>query len=400
MANSQPRILFLSHSASRNGATILLLHLLRWLKTQVNWEFEVIVNGRGVLLDEFKSICKTSIWRSPASLLDVFPQNLKLSLQPHLKILETLYMKALLSGRRYDLVYANTGATWHQVNILSNSTPALLWHIHELGYGLRLSIGEDRINQVFKDITKFVAVSNSVRDTLSREFNVPYDKINLIHGFVQLPGLTSAEYKSRRELIRIKLGWPLDVFVVGGCGSLGWRKGTDLFLQIAQIVTQANDYENVRFLWVGGGEQDKESLEFDHDIRVLGLQERCQRIINTEQVSDYYCAMDVFALPSREDPFPLVMLEAGSYSMPIICFADSGGGSEFIGDDSGLIAPYLDIITFATHVKTLHDNPDFLARIGKSAFEKVELHFTIECQGQKLLQSIESCLVSVKETTP
>jgi glycosyltransferase involved in cell wall biosynthesis len=396
MANSPTRILFLCHSASLNGATILLLHLLRWLKTRVDWEIEVLINGRGPLLDEFKSICKTTIWRSPASLLSELPQDWKRSLQPCLKTLEALYMKALLSGRRYDLIYANTGATWQQVSILSKYAPALLWHIHELEYGLRLSIGEDRIKHAFKDITKFVAVSNSVRDTLLLKFNVPADKIDIVHGFVQLSDLASEEHQSRRQQVRIKQGWPQDTFVVGGCGSLGWRKGTDLFLQIAHIVSRTKGYEKVRFLWVGGGNQDKESLEFDHDVRALGLQEYCRRIITTEEISDYYCAMDVFALTSREDPFPLVMLEAGAYNVPTVCFADSGGGSEFIGDDADLIAPYLDIVTFSAHIMKLHDEPDCRAQFGKSALEKVRAHYTVECQGSKLQQSIESCLAGVE----
>jgi glycosyltransferase involved in cell wall biosynthesis len=399
MANSPTRILFLCHSASLNGATILLLHLVRWLKTKVDWEIEVLVNGRGPLLDEFKSTCRTTVWRSPASLLNVLPKNWQNSLQAYQKPLEALYMKALLSGRSYDLIYANTGATWQQVSILSKDAPALLWHIHELEYGLRLSVGEERINHVFKDIAKFVAVSNSVRDTLSREFKVPADRIDLVHGFVPLPDIASEEHQLRRQQVKIKLGWAQDTFVVGGCGSLGWRKGTDLFLQIAQIVSRTDGYENIRFLWVGGGNQDKESLEFDHDVRALGLQEQCRRVIATEEISDYYCAMDVFALTSREDPFPLVMLEAGAYNVPTVCFEGSGGGSEFIGEDADLVAPYLDIITFAALLMKLHDEPDCRAQFGKSALEKVRMHHTVECQGPKLLQSIEACLAGV-ETAP
>lgn len=373
----------------------MLLHLLRWLRTRVNWEIEVLVNGRGPLLGEFRSICKTTIWRSPASLLNELPQDWRRSLQPYLKTLEALHMKALLSGRRYDLIYANTGATWQQVSILSKYAPALLWHIHELEYGLRLSVGGDRINHVFKDIAKFVAVSNSVRDTLSREFNVPADRIDLVHGFVPLPDLASEEQQLRRQKIRIEQGWPQDTFVVGGCGNLGWRKGTDLFLQIANIVSRTNGYEKIRFLWVGG-RQDKESLEFDHDVRALGLNEYCHRVTSTKEISDYYCAMDIFALTSREDPFPLVMLEAGAYNVPTVCFADSGGGPEFIGDNADLVAPYLDVITFAAHIMKLHDEPDLRAQFSKSALEKVQTSYVIECQGPKLLQSIESCLSGVK----
>lgn len=398
MTNSTTRILFLCHSASRNGATILLLHFLRWLRPQVDWEIEVLIYGSGPLLGEFKSICKATVYRNPAILLDMLPKRLNSALKPYVKTLEALYLKTLLLGRNnYDLIYANTGATWQQVSLLSQRTPTVLWHIHELEYGLNVSIGQDNIENAFKEITKFIAVSTSVRDTLAREFNVPYKKIDLIHGFVPLPNFNLEAFNSRRQQVLSKLGWPQDAFVVGGCGSLGWRKGTDLFLQIANIVCTANGYENVRFLWVGGGTQDNESMEFDYDLRALGLQERCRRITATDEVSDYYCAMDVFALSSREDPFPLVMLEAGSFNVPTICFKDTGGGTEFVGEECGLVAPYLDMGKFAAHIMKLHDEPDLRSRFGTSALEKVRAQHTLESQGPKLLKTIESCLASLEE---
>lgn len=394
MNNTFPRILFLSHSASRNGATILLLHLLRWLKTQVDWEIEILVNGRGPLLEEFRSISKTTVCRSPDALLKIFPQHWRAWLRRHFQALQ---MKVLLPGRRFDLIYANTSSTWPQVSVLAECAPALLWHIHELKYALRLSIGEDEMNKAFPNVTRFVAVSNSVRDTLVSEFNVPYAKVDIINGFVQSPNFSSEARRLRRQQVRKVLGWPQDAFVVGGCGSLGWRKGTDLFLQIAYAVSRIGGYEKVRFLWVGGSDQDQESLEFAHDACALGLQENSRRISTTAEVSDFYLAMDVFALTSREDPFPLVMLEAGAHGIPVVCFAGSGGGPEFIGDDVGLIAPYLDITTFATHIMSLHDSPELRERLGEAALRKVQAYYRVEVQGPKLLQSIESCLITGRE---
>lgn len=374
-----------------------MLHLLRWLKTQVDWEIEVLINGRGPLLDEFRAIGRTYVWRNPAPLLTVFPRHWRTGLQ---RYLETLHISALLSRRNFDLIYANTSATWPQVSTLAKRAPALLWHIHELGYGLRLSIGEDRINQVFPLATRFVAVSKSVQDVLVHECNVPCDKVDLVHGFVPFPDLAPEDRRSRRQRVRNELGWPADALVVGGCGSLGWRKGTDLFLQVAHALNRMNGYERVRFLWVGGDEQDKESLEFAHDVRVLGLQGCCRRIPTTAEVSDFYCAMDVFALTSREDPFPLVMLEAGAHGLPVVCFAGSGGGPEFAGEDAGLISPYLDNTAFATHIMTLHDVPDLRERLGAAALRKVRTHYGIETQGPRLLQSIERCLPRGRESTP
>jgi glycosyltransferase involved in cell wall biosynthesis len=385
----KPRILFLIHSASQNGATILLLHLLGWLKGRVDWEIEVLVHGSGPLLDEIRSVAPTTVWRSPASLLPACLRHRMTGLQLRLEI---QCLKALLVGRRYDLIYANTVAVWPLVKALSNRAPALLWHIHELVYALRLSTGEQGISELFQPTSRFVVVSNSVRDALSREFNLGGDRMDLLHGFIPASDLRAEELRDRRERVRRDLGWPADVFVVGGCGSLGWRKGTDLFLQIARSIGSTKGYEKARFLWVGGGTEDKEALEFAHDLRALGLEGRCCRVPATTDVLRYYSAMDVLALTSREDPFPLVMLEAGSHGIPVVCFADSGGGPEFVGEDAGLIAPYLDLAVFAAHLRRLQDAPDLRERLGAAASAKVRTRYSVESQAPKLLKIIEKCL--------
>lgn len=71
---------------------------------------------------------------------------------------------------------------------------------------------------------------------------------------------------------------------------------------------------------------------------------------------DYDYAVDVFALNSREDSFPLVMLEASACCLPVFCFADSGGDPEFVTEDSGLVARYHDITglrTASRHFRTI-----------------------------------------------
>jgi glycosyltransferase involved in cell wall biosynthesis len=102
--------------------------------------------------------------------------------------------------------------------------------------------------------------------------------------------------------------------------------------------------------------------------------------------------MDVLALTSREDPFPLVMLEAGSHGVPTVCFADSGGGPEFVGMDAGLSSPYLDISMFAANLMRLHHEPHLCKRLGAAASAKVRSKYVVEVQAPKLQKVIERCL--------
>jgi hypothetical protein len=222
MANSRSRVLFLCHSASRNGATILLLDLLRWLKRETKYDIQVLVNGRGALLDELRAVGPTRVWRSPAFFLEAFPRKWKAALGPRL---EALCLRGFSRGRRYDLVYANTSATWQHVAALGKSAGAVLWHIHELGYALRLTIGERRIRQVFPLAKRFVAVSQAVRESLTGEFNVPSDRVDLVYEFVPIPTLAREERQLKRQRVRNELGWDDKVFVVGGCGGWAGAKG-------------------------------------------------------------------------------------------------------------------------------------------------------------------------------
>jgi glycosyltransferase involved in cell wall biosynthesis len=391
MTNRPPRILFLSHSASRNGATIVLLHLLRWLKQKVDYPIEVVINGRGELVPEFKAVAPTKIWRSPAFLTAGLPRRWREALRPRL---EAQSLRLLLRNRQFDLAYLNTAALWQHLPMVAKSSRSVLWHIHELAYALRLNLGRDGHRQVFPLATRFVAASQSVRDTLVSEFEVPASKVDTVNEFIPLLKISAEERLAKRRRIRQQLGWPENAFVVGGCGALGWRKGTDVFLQIAHYLNQTAGGGEFRFLWVGGGGADRERLEFDHDVQAFGLQERCRCVASNAEVLDYYCAMDVFALTSREDPFPLVMLEAGALDLPVVCFAGSGGGPEFVADGAGLMVPYLDVAGFSTQLQSLRKSPQIRERLGAEASRAVRTRYSIEVQAPKVLQSIEACLAA------
>jgi glycosyltransferase involved in cell wall biosynthesis len=380
------RILFVSHSATRNGATILLLHLLRWFRDHTDFQLEILVNDDGELLSEFRAIGRTIVWRSPLSFLNGHLRNTwKDQLESH-------FLHWRMLGRSYDLIYFNTAAVASQLPILAVRGRSVLWHIHELEYALHSTIGAEQIRSLFPLATRFVVASHCVGDTLAKVFGVPRDKMDVVHEFIPLPVVSAEDAQSRRRTIRRKLGWPDDAFVVGGCGGLGWRKGTDLFLQIAEAVVKSDSRDQFRFLWVGGGEVSDESLRFEHDVHCLGIRRHCRRVPTTANVTDYYYAMDVFGLTSREDPFPLVMLEASACHLPIVCFAQSGGGPEFVAEDAGLIAPYLNVSMFAKHLMALRDEPDARRQFGACAAEKVRKCHTTERQARKVLSSINRCL--------
>lgn len=390
VSSRRPRVLFISHSASRNGATILLLDLLAWLRRrQADWDIRILVHGTGPLVEDFRAIGPTTVCRDPGPLLEALFRG---SLKGLRRFVQACYMDFALPRQHFDLVYCNTSAMAADALLYAKRDAAVLWHIHELSHVLHLFLKDAVADAALRAATQFVAVSEAVKTALCSEFQVPEELIAVVNGFAPSHAQAPADATARRQNMRSRLQWPQDAFVVGACGSLGWRKGSDLFLQIAQTVMQKPGSQNVRFLWVGGNDSDEAALEFKHDLRMLGLESQCQLVFSTAEVSDYYCAMDVFALTSREDPFPLVMLEAAAHALPIVCFKETGGGSEFIGEDAGLSAPYLDVQAFAGQIVQLHDSADLRLRLGQTGRQKVRDQGRVEVQGPKILDAMRRCL--------
>jgi glycosyltransferase involved in cell wall biosynthesis len=68
----------------------------------------------------------------------------------------------------------------------------------------------------------------------------------------------------------------------------------------------------------------------------------------------WYSAADVFALTSREDPFPTVVLEAISAGLAVVAFAGSGGAAELITDiGAGIAVSMHDTEAFAAALTEL-----------------------------------------------
>jgi glycosyltransferase involved in cell wall biosynthesis len=76
-------------------------------------------------------------------------------------------------------------------------------------------------------------------------------------------------------------------------------------------------------------------------------------------------------LTSKEDPYPLVVLEAALQKVPTIAFSQAGGAPEFIGDDGGSVVDYLDTEMAASAILNYYDNRKNAVKAGLNAYNKL-----------------------------
>jgi len=93
-------------------------------------------------------------------------------------------------------------------------------------------------------------------------------------------------------------------------------------------------------------------------------------------------------LLSREDPYPVVALEAGAMAIPTVCFRHSGGIAELAEQGYGVPIDYLDLDGFAAALIQLHQQPEPRQALGKRFQEKVFRSNTVATQAAAIANLI------------
>jgi glycosyltransferase involved in cell wall biosynthesis len=130
------------------------------------------------------------------------------------------------------------------------------------------------------------------------------------------------------------------------------------------------------------GEGDQEVGGYVSKIKKLveasGLEKQIIFAGHRPNVMEILASCDLFALPTFEEPFGMVFIEAMSMKKPVVALA-SGGAEEIIDNGkSGLLSQPNDIDAFAKNILTLMSNPKKRTRMGEYGRIRVESLFSVE----------------------
>ncbi|MBK0380652.1 glycosyltransferase family 4 protein [Mucilaginibacter segetis] len=371
------KLLFVSHDASRTGAPIVLLSFLNWLKQQKAYEISVYLKHGGDLEDNFKQFATTYLPAQKTITQRVVKRVFK-------KNEEGAQIPSELMDQSFDLVYLNTVVCLDIAPLLKKFKCPVICHVHENDFTINNYYPEFVAAKNLLAVNRFIAVSKSTLHNLVTNYAIPADKISLVYEFIDLdkikkPSVTKDEVKQELGLT--------DEFIVGGSGLTSWRKGIDLFLSLAAEINKIQPDNGIKLIWVGSVTHEF-SCRFAYEAERLGIKDMVIFTGSKTIPQNYFQLFDVFALTSREDPFPLVAIEAASLNKPILCFEQSGGMEEFVKDgETGLIVPYADVKDMAVKILTLQDNHNRRINMGEQA-GKLSVNYDIGIAAPPILHLI------------
>ena len=354
------RILIISHDANLNGAPILLLRLMKLLKER-GYTFNTILRHGGPLATDFKKLSEVfGYFKKPSR------KGLIAKLNERLKGKEQLFdIDVYCKG--VNLVLSNTVTNGEILKLIKeNYAGPIITYVHELAMGEALYSTPAIIDMTIKKSDHFFVPSLAVKRHLQSVHSVSEKQISSLNYYIPVHG--DEQCTEFFETAHERSG----KFIVGGIGTIGWRKGTDIFLLVAAALFKKIPDANIQFVWMGGYSEDPEISRLNYDIEKLELQGKVVMLNASPDTSKFFHSLSILLLSSREDPYPLVVLEAAAKKVPTVCFENAGGAPEFVCPNAGTVVPYLDIEAMANILINCYEVRNVVDAYRIKAFEKVK----------------------------
>ncbi len=291
------KLLLVGHDAFPAGAQHLLWQLGRMLRQGSGLEIEFLLLGDGALKPEYARLAPTHT----------------------VPVADLARKLAALAARGFHAAIVNTTASAAAVPPLHAAGISCVLLVHEMpGLLTERKLLPD-LARALPHCTRVIFAAPAVRDAVATLVRLDHAACFILPQGIYRPAPFDADARRRT---RSQLGVPADARLVLGIGYGDLRKGFDLFLQVWRSHREA-DGASV-FCWIG---------ELDPTMRAyLGAGIAAATATGSfhvlgyrDDVADWLSGGDVLLLPSREDAFPSVVLEAMSAGLRTIAF-DGGGG--------------------------------------------------------------------------
>jgi glycosyltransferase involved in cell wall biosynthesis len=381
-AKRRKRLLFVAHSGYAGGAEYCLDTLLRHLdlgKYEVTalfpWDGPMVASARGlgikveVLPVTWWMCFGASPWHVKRLLFGALPTVGRLA--------------SYIRKHRIDLVYSNSAVIFEAALAARLAGVPHIWHVHEVldrGYVKNPVLPLPLITRLIRGLSaKVLFESHASRRAYAA--GRPAPEAEVVYNSVRFPAAAPAAGGERAAF-----GLPEKGLVVGFVGQFIDRKNP---LALIRAIPLLEDRARLQFLFVGDGPLRQEMAE---QVRALGLEDCCRIVGFQEDVGAVMRAIDLLVLPSRQESFGLVLVEAGLFGKPAVATRVEGP-SEIIADgETGLLVRDDDPADLAEALQRLAADDGLRRRMGEAAARRARALFSAEQNTRQIEQLIDQVL--------
>lgn len=319
----RPKVLFVAHSGFQGGAELCLDTLLKNLEPG-KYDVSVLFPWDGPMVESA---------RAAGFSVAVRPLNWWMCWGFSWWYFKTLLLRTawnvaqlarLIRRERFDLVYSNTAVIFEAALAARIVSVPHVWHVHEVlrrGNVTASLLPLRLIKGLIRRLSRRV-IFESNASRAAYQGDRTDERCAVVYNCVRFPDRPPAV---ERDSALGQLGFDRENRVVSFVGRFSERKNPLLLVRAAARLA---DRSNWRFLFVGEGPLRDELMR---TIDSLGLADCCRVLPFQQEVTWILNATDVLVLPSRQESFGLVLIEAAALGKPAIA-TRTEGPSEIVVD--------------------------------------------------------------------
>lgn len=361
------RILYIDHAPYEGGAEVSLRELIEALLPLTTFQFILMAPENapyaGKIREETGSAGERFVhwpltfhWRSYSLVLPLLFDLLSLARQ--------------IQRINPDIIHANTRVA----NILAG----ILYRLQLLPSGARL------VNHVrdkdplpgwkFKFIgaaDQLIANSYRVKDFLVKG-GVPEEKIEVIYNGVDLSRFNPAKIESKTRPRR------RHDLVITTVGQIYPRKGFKYLINAMREVVKKFPKVQLQIVGEDPTKDQRNRRMLKRRVEQLGLGEKVSFLGYRRDIPKILAQTDVFVLPSLEEPFGRVIVEAMAMELPVVATRVGGIPEIVVAGETGFLVEPGDSNALSQKIIQLLQDADLRMKMGKRGRERVEENFSLQ----------------------
>ncbi len=291
-----------------------------------------------------------------------------------------------------------------QIALLWNLSPWLWSRPRVALFASRYLISEqDKRNffqrAIYTRLDGLLVMSESLRNNVLATHPIRDRRVRLVS-----PGLDFSRFDPARvdpQLKRAAWGVDADTKVIGLVGRIHPNKGQETLIKAAagllkpSVSGRTKGLPKLKFVMVGE-ETLGSTQEYLNELRAMVQQFRIQDHVvfsgYEENLPEVMGALDLLVMPSRQESFGLVALEAMAMRCPVI-LSDVGSAREWVGEQEfGLAVRPEDAFDLQRQIRFILERPDLAQQMGTQARERAIARFGKKNRLFKVLTLYERAL--------
>jgi glycosyltransferase involved in cell wall biosynthesis len=260
----------------------------------------------------------------------------------------------------------NTSFSLERIARSLRSSPKLIFSFHGTDVNNHIESSND-IKLAWKKLllrsNGAVACSHDLGNRIRQVFGMEINP-KVIHNGIDAQGFVSKSGNAKKIGSRIILN----------VGKFDHVKGQDILVKAFSLISR--NYPDASLVFVGATGPALPELRELCINEGVGNRVSFHQDVPHSEIPKFFCQATMFVLPSRREAFPIVILEAGSFGLPIIASRVGGIPEILIDDNNGMLVSSDMPDELAYRIRLTLDNPSQAQEMGNRLQELVQSNFT------------------------